>query len=947
MENKPEQTSAYDRITSIMKALFLVLLFLFFLYSLYYFIRYKDEDMAHRNTLIYVRNWTNAADDHTDGYLSKDQTYHYASDKTFTMCTTLPPIISDRCYLTFITQQDTEVKINGITRKDYKLSRVNIPGGSVKPVFVFAPIRMSDSGKKLSIIRHQYSKYNNTCVIPETVIGSMPDIYQYVYDRYGVGFILDLVLLASSVVIIIIGFLIKIRLKISVDMIYAGFALFLVAGWMATDSYYFPFAFGYNYIDGLLSYMLCLLIPLPFLAYFDSLQKRRHKKFFMIHYVLTYVNFALWTILHFTGILKFYDSLFAIDCFMIYVILASMLMFISEYRDGYLSSYRFTALGIVGYTFFAFLEIMMILIPVLENNGSMLLLGLLFLMAFVVIQQVYDFRATDAQRRRAVELSDAKTNFLASMSHEIRTPINSILGMNEMILRENHDPTIESYAETVQKSGRMLLSLVNDVLDFSKIEAGKLDITCADYRLSSLIYDISRIAQERCSQKELEYSTDIAGSIPDGLWGDEFRIKQILINFISNAVKYTDKGRVGLKVSGMYSSDDIFNIVFEVSDSGRGIKPEDQKTLFDAFSRIDLQRNRSIEGTGLGLAIVKSIVDTMNGSVNVTSHYGSGSTFSVTIPQKVTDRTAVPTNLSEMTHSVHERVRHVCDYTAPDAEILAVDDNEPNLVIVRQFLKCTKVRLDLCTNGNDAVSKCKHKKYDLILLDHMMPDPDGIETLKIIRSDAKSLNRETPAVMLTANAIAGTKQLYLDAGFIDHLTKPLDSSALEETVKRLIPSEKVIPLDIQAEADVDGISYTENDDGSFEFAPEYTKDPSKIKKPFDDIPEIDYEKGLSHSGGYDDILIPIMKEIAKEGPDKAAKMRKAVDDEDYDSYRLTAHSIKGTMATIGADGISEKAKLHEFAVKEGNFDLIKNEHEAFLNEYEALCKKILEELSGN
>ncbi|MBR5732148.1 MAG: response regulator, partial [Lachnospiraceae bacterium] len=406
-------------------------------------------------------------------------------------------------------------------------------------------------------------------------------------------------------------------------------------------------------------------------------------------------------------------------------------------------------------------------------------------------QQIRDLKTISDERQQAIDLSEAKTRFLASMSHEIRTPINAVLGMNEMILRENRDPVIDGYAKVAKSSGKMLLMMVNDVLDFSKIEAGKMEITNAEYSLSALLRDIRPMLKERADEKSLELKMVIEGEVPDRQISDEFRIRQMIINLVNNAIKYTDKGSVVLTVSGEHTEGDLFALKLRVKDTGRGIGEEDRKHLFEAFTRADIKKNRNIEGTGLGLAIVKNILDCMGGTIDVESKYGSGSVFTIVLPVETVGEELVSKDFLEKSSST-AAADAGGDYSAKDAAVLAVDDTSINLTLLSLLLKRVDVVPDVCESGLQAIQMCKEKKYDLILLDHMMPEIDGIETLKLIRESDDSLNKDTVAIVLTANATAGSRNLYLEAGFADYLTKPIDSSLLEQTMRRYLPAEKII-----------------------------------------------------------------------------------------------------------------------------------------------------------
>ncbi|MBO4267406.1 MAG: response regulator [Lachnospiraceae bacterium] len=529
----------------------------------------------------------------------------------------------------------------------------------------------------------------------------------------------------------------------------------------------------------------------------------------------------------------------------------------------------------------------------------------------------------------AKELSDAKTEFLASMSHEIRTPINAILGMNEMILRENRDPVIDEYAESVKNSGQMLLMLVNDVLDFSKIEAGKMEIREAEFNMAALLYNIMPMLQERAGEKSLMLSVRIENEVPNGLISDEFRIRQVLINLLNNAIKYTDEGYVKLVLGGEYTQDDEYLLTMSVKDSGRGISEEAQNHLFEAFTRADLKENRSIEGTGLGLAIVKSILDSMGGKIAVDSKLHEGSEFIVQLPVRVYDRTALEEDYEKQVGSVGSEGEEN-DFIAPDARVLAVDDNAANLRIVSLFLKRVNIVPELCKSGTKAIEMCKEKQYDLLLLDHRMPDPDGIRTLELIRNDEAGLNRETPAVVLTANALTGSDKIYADAGFADYLTKPLDALLLEKTVKKYLPEDKILPVD-----DGEDMVVFKADP-----APVTGKSPSDLRGKLESIEGLDYEAALAFAGGYEELLKETVSVIAAECEEKTLQMQKCIDNKDWEGYGIVAHSIKGLMASIGYMELSERAKKHENAAANLDTDFIDSDSKPFMEAYRDVCNRL-------
>ncbi|MBQ0041812.1 MAG: response regulator [Lachnospiraceae bacterium] len=382
----------------------------------------------------------------------------------------------------------------------------------------------------------------------------------------------------------------------------------------------------------------------------------------------------------------------------------------------------------------------------------------------------------------------AKSDFLANMSHEIRTPINAVLGMNELILRESQDESIRSYASNVSDAGNALLALINDILDFSKIEAGQMELVPGEYKLSDLLREVGNMIGIRCSEKGLRFVIDNNPGIPNLLYGDEIRIRQILINLLNNALKYTEEGSVTLKVEYEKRDDDRIILVMSAIDTGIGIKSEDLPLLFESFKRIDLEKNRKREGTGLGLNITKSFVTLMGGSIEVESEYGHGSTFKVYIPQEVRGKEEIG-NYDPTAQSAPRKAYKPSLY-APNANVLVVDDVPMNLRVVRGLLKQTGIKVDMAESGAECLEKIKQNEYDVILLDHMMPEMDGLETITRLKEDKTHPNQETPIIMLTANAIIGAREEYLQMGFRDYLSKPVKGEELETMLSRYIDLSK-------------------------------------------------------------------------------------------------------------------------------------------------------------
>ncbi len=381
------------------------------------------------------------------------------------------------------------------------------------------------------------------------------------------------------------------------------------------------------------------------------------------------------------------------------------------------------------------------------------------------------------------DMNKAQTMFISNMSHEIRTPINAVLGLDEMIIRETDDSAILNYAHDIKIAGKMLLSLINDILDYSKIEAGKIQISPVEYRLETLISDISSMIRPKAKEKELIYSINANKLLPSILYGDEIRIKQVMINILSNAVKYTEKGEVIWTLDYEEIDSQTIGLKVSVTDTGIGIKPEDLENISAEFKRFDEKKNRNIEGTGLGMSIVTSLLKQMNSELEVQSVYGEGSTFSFVLPQTVVNKTPVG---DINANSQMERQNKTESYVhGANRRIMVVDDNDVNLIVMKGMLKRSKAQLDCVRSGQECLCMLKDNKYDLVLLDHFMPEMDGIETLQNIRKMGFTYN-SLPVVALTANAESDSKETYLNCGFNDYLEKPVEVEALEEVLSKYL-----------------------------------------------------------------------------------------------------------------------------------------------------------------
>ena len=406
---------------------------------------------------------------------------------------------------------------------------------------------------------------------------------------------------------------------------------------------------------------------------------------------------------------------------------------------------------------------------------------------------IYHSENEDAKRqKKEIEnLNKMQNNFFSSMSHEIRTPINAIIGLNEMILREDVSDEVAEDARNIQGASKMLLSLINDILDMSKIESGKMNIVPVVYNVGDMLSDIVNMIWIRAKDKGLEFHVDVDKAMPTQLYGDEVRIKQILINVLNNAVKYTSEGSVSLLIQCEKVVNGEAQITFNVTDTGIGIKKESIPHLFSVFKRVDEQNNRYIEGTGLGLSIVKQLVELMNGDITVNSVYTKGSTFIITLPQKIASESEIGDINLEARHSMNQRSHYKQSFEAPNAHVLIVDDNETNLMVAEKLLRDTKVSIDTASSGQECLRKTLQNRYNVIFMDHLMPGMDGIECLHAIRNQTGGLNADVPVIALTANAGGDNQELYRREGFDGYLLKPVSGIQLEKELLRHLPKELV------------------------------------------------------------------------------------------------------------------------------------------------------------
>ena len=524
------------------------------------------------------------------------------------------------------------------------------------------------------------------------------------------------------------------------------------------------------------------------------------------------------------------------------------------------------------------------------------------------------YQALALANEQAAMASSTKSIFLARMSHEIRTPMNAVIGMSELAQRDYGTPKGLEYISGIKNAGVSLLAIINDILDFSKIESGRLEFAASPYETASLLNDVLTIIRVRIAEKPLELIVDADPAMPCSMIGDAVRVKQVLINLLNNAVKYTAKGFIRVSFLGEPLANDSIRLTLAVEDSGIGIKQEDMPQLFSDFTRIDEKRNSAIEGAGLGLPIARSLCLTMGGDITAASEYGKGSIFTATLIQAVDDWSP----MGDMAKPMQCAALQKASFTAPEAEVLLVDDFSSNLLVAEGLLAPYKMRVRTCLNGREAVELVQARSFDLVLMDHMMPEMDGMEATAAIRALGGHFT-SLPIIALTANVVSGMKEQFLANGFNDFLSKPIDTSDLDALLQTWIPAAKQQSVTADSET-------VSADAAATETSPE--------------IAGVDIVAGISRVGGSPGRYRELLRTFLRDAEAGFALLEATSDKADLNSFTTFMHALKSGLTNIGANALSESAAALENAGRNGDLDVARNNLVSFRTQLAALMARI-------
>ena len=938
----------------------------------------------------------------------------------------LPDVLGDGNCLFIRSVRDFDAYIGDDLRNSYDIND-SVFGPNVKPIWLAITLRRSDVGKNLYIVHKSYP--DDTYTVSDVYFGNRLGFsMRLIHDNIYV-IILSFALIILGLVVAGICLMNRIREKRKLQLWHLSVGVFAGAVWLIFNNYAYPLLFGNYFVDGIVSYMIMLLLPYAFVSYTRSVLGDKYRIPYRVICVLILAVFWVLTVLDFTGIAGFNRTMIT----GVIVIFISAAICLSAILYDYLvkknNDNKLIAIGFSAFVLMGLCEAVHLNIPSHDNNGVFIAIGLLFFLACASLREIRAISVLRAEIIEAQEANKAKSDFLANMSHEIRTPMNAVIGMAEMSMREEMPDNVREYIEQIKTSGKALLAIINDILDFSKIESGMMEIVPVEYEPMSMINDVASIVMTRLTEKMVDLDVDIDPAIPYKLYGDNIRVRQIMINLANNAAKFTERGHIRISVKSEKITDEDVILDVAVEDTGIGIKPDDLEKIFDSFSQVDSKRNRNVEGTGLGLAISQRLIRLMGGdTIRVTSEYGKGSTFSFRIAQKIVDarpslalnqtdsavtlymmsdeyqsecfardmfKIGVPSVRLNMGANIGQAVddaraqyegreiffffdsRYVnpeyvsyfdrnpdvvpvmvtnyssrlkigsekmlklqkplsalslisvlnhedilttsakdggdIEFTAPEARVLVVDDNAVNLSIAEGLLSPLDMMVMTASSGMEAISMTAETRYDIVFMDHMMPEMDGVEAMHAIREQNPEY-KKIPIIALTANAVSEAKDLLMQEGMDDFIPKPIEMRTLLTKVKQWLPEKYIKPL-------------TEEEITIRAAKAEEEKDTGEIV-----IADLDVKSAIEMLGG-EKLYRKIIADYYRVMDQKAESIRSNYDKKFWPVYTIEVHALKSSSRQIGANELADMAEALENAGKSQDIAFIEANTDAMLEKY--------------
>lgn len=826
-----------------------------------------------------------------------------------TVIMTLPEFQeTDMCLCVFSANQNIGVFVDGVLREYYNDESFRLVGSYSASHFVKVPLDLEDSGKEIRIT-YQTSLAECAGILTCPLFGTETSLILWMFRSYFWQIVSALLLFTVGIVFIVLGVVIKYNRNHNQGLCYLGVFSIIMALWILCKSNMRIFYCRNLNTTNLMTYMAIMVAPMPMLIFLNDLMKYRYQKVFNTVIAACLLNTAFSLVVTLSDVTDLVKIIWTTRVLIVAGSLVSIACFLDYLKTKELKAPQAVGVGLFG----CIAAIVVEDINTWDSNtldvGKYIGFGILFFLLMLAYAAEKSWVVQWKDYRKAIEENEFKNAFLANMSHEIKTPINTILGMNEMIASESREQGVRCYARHIQEAGNMLLALVNNILDYTKLESGKMQIIPVSYELGQLLSNLINSVSIKVEEKKLSFEVDVDKNIPSVLYGDELRIRQAVLNLLTNAIKYTREGSISLKVAFERVNQKEICIYISVTDTGIGIRKEDRERLYDSFVRLEEKRNRSIEGAGLGMTITRQIMDMMQGDILIESEYGKGSTFTLSFKQQIVEETALGDYEDWYRAKIHNEVYQDSDYLATGVKLLVIDDNEMNLEVIRGLLKKTMAQIDTALSGEEGLTKVRKEKYDLILLDQMMPGMDGVETLRRLLAMEHVAEKKIPVIALTANSVVGAREEYLKQGFTDYIAKPVDYRTLIACLRKYLPDK--IEKCLQRESKQARCEIYLSAQG------------------------IQVKSAMKYAGDEFGQYIHLLELFCFEkGQEKQEALQQAYDSRNWKDYTTHVHGLKNSARTIGADNLADMAYEHEQKSKKGEIAFVQEAYCTLIQEWE-------------